>query len=395
MSIYLSNNNKRMNDKILFDGVSTQGSKRGKYHGGAEYAKYILLEAINRGYVFDVVFNTSMFTDPEITNALDKAKNVQVYNVNNKEGVYSLIRNNSYKSFFSALPAKYSDYNEKTPLYGVVHGLRSIELPWDKYRYKYEPNLKNRLVAYTVTNVPFLQRYLKKKHIQKTKKLISIPNASFITVSNHTKCSLLFHYPEVFKNKSIQVFYSPFHVESIAKKTPKENYFLMVIGGRFEKNVYRAVKAFDTLFSKGLLPNMRVKITGCGSQPYWSEIKSIDRFDLLPYVSVEELNSLYANAFCFVYPSLNEGFGYPPVLAMSYGTPVVASSSTSIPEVCGPAACYFSPTNIDDLCNRLLRVFSDNTYRDHLSDIGLRRVEELQTLQSEKISGFLDSIFEI
>ncbi len=382
-----------MVNRILFDGISTQGSSRGKYHGGGEYAKYILREAIKRKECFDVVFNPSLFMDPQIEKELSDAKCVQIINVNNNEDLYALIREKQYEKFFSALPAKYTDYKEKTPLLGVIHGLRSIELPWDGFRYKYETRFRSRIVSYMVTKLPVLQKLLKNRHVMATRQLLTIPNASFITVSNHTKYSLLYYYPEIFSSKDIQVFYSPFHVDQITLHAPKDNYFFMVIGGRYEKNAYRAVRVFDTLFSKGLLPKMRVKITGCGKQPYFNEIKNKERFDLLPFVSSEELNALYANAFCFVYPSLNEGFGYPPLMAMSYGTPVVASSATSIPEVCGDGACYFSPTDTDDLSKRLLRVFHDHPYREELSQKGLDRVQHLQSLQERKKEELLNLIF--
>jgi glycosyltransferase involved in cell wall biosynthesis len=61
------------------------------------------------------------------------------------------------------------------------------------------------------------------------------------------------------------------------------------------------------------------------------------------YVSDAELASLYKHAACFVFPSLYEGFGIPPLEAMAWGCPVVASTAASIPEVCGDAAVYFDP----------------------------------------------------
>jgi glycosyltransferase involved in cell wall biosynthesis len=61
------------------------------------------------------------------------------------------------------------------------------------------------------------------------------------------------------------------------------------------------------------------------------------------YVSDEELNSLYRHATCFAFPSIYEGFGLPPLEAMSLGCPVLAAQAASIPEVCGSAATYFNP----------------------------------------------------
>ena len=103
---------------------------------------------------------------------------------------------------------------------------------------------------------------------------------------------------------------------------------------------------------------------------------------------------MYERAFCFVYPSLNEGFGYPPLKAMGYGTPVAASSATSIPEVCGDAACYFSPTNIDDMANRILRIDLNTSFREKLVERGYVRVHELLDKQNHDVSNLLKMIFE-
>ena len=95
----------------------------------------------------------------------------------------------------------------------------------------------------------------------------------------------------------------------------------------------------------------------------------------------------------FVYPSLNEGFGYPPLHAMSVGVPVIASSATSIPEVCGDAACYFNPTSIDDLSSRLLYVYSSDALRKELKEKGEKRVAMLLGNQDRAIEIFLESMF--
>lgn len=111
-------------------------------------------------------------------------------------------------------------------------------------------------------------------------------------------------------------------------------------------------------------------------------------------MTTERLRELYSNAFCFVYPSLNEGFGYPPILAMSVNTPVIASSATSIPEVCGNAALYFSPENMDDLCNRILHIVDDEEKRAELIALGKERVRFLQKKQSADISKYIGLIFD-
>jgi glycosyltransferase involved in cell wall biosynthesis len=379
-------------NKILFDGTATQSSSRAAFHGGGEYAKYILRSAIEFGYEFDVVFGNWLLTDPNIESILSMHPQIQVYQVNEKKELYQLIERNGYERFYSALPAAYSDYSGPALLIGVIHGLRGAELPWDYFRYKYETVWVNRLQGWLISNCKPIQKYLKKKHINQSHRLLNVPNAQFIAVSNHTKNALLAFYPEL-QPINIQVFYSPFSVRRIDACEDKGDYFLMVSANRFEKNIYRALRVFDKLFSDNRLEGRRVVVTGCGKEPFWKEIKNQDRFELLPYVDTEELENLYEHAFCFVYPSLNEGFGYPPLKAMAYGTPVIASSATSIPEVCDDAACYFSPTNEDDLAARILRIYYDDDYRSHLVNRGIMRVKELQERQSREMEKILKMIF--
>lgn len=95
-----------------------------------------------------------------------------------------------------------------------------------------------------------------------------------------------------------------------------------------------------------------------------------DRVKWLGYVSDEELRALYESAMCFVFPSLYEGFGIPPLEAMTCGCPVLAARAASIPEVCGDAAVYFDPRNADELAAQLMRVAGDAALRAELAAKG-------------------------
>jgi glycosyltransferase involved in cell wall biosynthesis len=91
----------------------------------------------------------------------------------------------------------------------------------------------------------------------------------------------------------------------------------------------------------------------------------------LGYVSDAELRALYESALCFVFPSVYEGFGIPPLEAMQCGCPVLASRSASIPEVCGNAALYFDAQNPDELAKLLMQVSSDTKLRADLKQKGV------------------------
>jgi glycosyltransferase involved in cell wall biosynthesis len=87
----------------------------------------------------------------------------------------------------------------------------------------------------------------------------------------------------------------------------------------------------------------------------------------------ETLAHLYANAAAFVYPSLYEGFGIPPLEAMSLGCPVLCSNTSSLPEVVGDAGEYFEPTKIDSITDAIERVMDSSMRRESLVAKGQAR----------------------
>jgi len=99
---------------------------------------------------------------------------------------------------------------------------------------------------------------------------------------------------------------------------------------------------------------------------------------LLGYVSDQDLEWLYGNCFCFVYPSLYEGFGLPVLEAMGMGAAVITSNTTSLPEVGGDAVHYVDPFDEHDIAGAFLKLDSDGVYREAL--------REKAVIQAEKFS---------
>lgn len=91
------------------------------------------------------------------------------------------------------------------------------------------------------------------------------------------------------------------------------------------------------------------------------------------YVSDGELRALYEHAACFVYPSFYEGFGLPPLEAMSCGCPTIASETASMPEVCGDAVLYCNPEDPADIARRIRQLMQDERLREDLRERGLQR----------------------
>jgi glycosyltransferase involved in cell wall biosynthesis len=90
----------------------------------------------------------------------------------------------------------------------------------------------------------------------------------------------------------------------------------------------------------------------------------------LGYVPDEELSGLYSQADAFVFPSLYEGFGLPPLEAMTCGTPVLVAQTASLPEVCGEAALYCDPYSVEDITAKLTLILTDKSLRGRLRHRG-------------------------
>lgn len=97
-----------------------------------------------------------------------------------------------------------------------------------------------------------------------------------------------------------------------------------------------------------------------------------DNLVFLEQVSDDDLVSLYNGAGVFVFPSLEEGFGLPPLEAMACGAPVVASNTSSLPEILGDAALFVSPTNVQQISEAITQILTDSALAAQLQDKGLQ-----------------------
>ncbi|MGD0962232.1 MAG: glycosyltransferase family 1 protein [Methylomonas sp.] len=106
----------------------------------------------------------------------------------------------------------------------------------------------------------------------------------------------------------------------------------------------------------------------------------------LGYVTDEELKALYRNAACFVFPSFYEGFGIPPLEAMSQGCPILAADIPAVKEVCGENALYFDPRQPRQLANCLQEIMSNPNLRQELSVKGIARAAQFTWEQGARIN---------
>ncbi len=171
-------------------------------------------------------------------------------------------------------------------------------------------------------------------------------------------------------------FTSEFLPEAISKYRISTPYILYIGAADFHKNLLRLVNVFKRLSEK--IPHNLIlagKLTGRHNKI----IQLVNKFGLNSRVlftgSIEEedLPSVYKGADLFVLPSLYEGFGLVLLEAMASGTPVVASNTSSIPEVVGDAALLFDPYDEEDIYNSIYSVISDDSLRDNMKRMGVNR----------------------
>ncbi len=227
--------------------------------------------------------------------------------------------------------------------------------------------------------VEYFERFLPRS-IQKSAKIV--------TISEFTKKELMDL--ELCEPQKIEVIYNgvdekfrPTSKEKFAPTGKKygveyKGYFLFVGTLEPRKNLKTLLEAYLRYLAKTSHPTPLLLAGGGG----WRSEQFDDVLQKalgtgyvrrLGYVSEEELIALYGGAKAFVFPSIYEGFGLPPLEAMACGTPVLASNASSIPEVVGDAGMLVDPLDSDQIARALGRVDEDEVLRLALAKKGLAR----------------------
>ena len=153
-------------------------------------------------------------------------------------------------------------------------------------------------------------------------------------------------------------------------------YILCVSNRRPHKNEARLIEAFakaninseiKLIFSGNPAPESAILLAKYGVE---------NRILFAGIIPEAQLPNYYRGAIAFVFPSLYEGFGLPPLEAMACGCPVVASNSTSIPEVCGDAVLYFDPLNTLEMSEKITEVINNPMLQLTLKQRGIDKAKE-------------------
>ena len=205
-------------------------------------------------------------------------------------------------------------------------------------------------------------------------------NNEIITISNFTQQALIDFAP-LAAEKSV-VIYESSDVAQIAPKkynVPFKSYILYVGQQSNYKNIKRLGDAHQILLAKypdlGLVLVGKKNASALTNEKYFEE-RNYKNILFTDFVDDSQLSWLYSHASAYVFPSLMEGFGLPGLEAMGYGTPVVSSNATCLPEVYGPAAHYFNPLDTSDMAEAIDQVLSDDTIRTRLSKAGYKQIKK-------------------
>jgi len=218
----------------------------------------------------------------------------------------------------------------------------------------------------------------------------TLKNASKITtLSHHTKKDLM-KYFNISEDKIMTIHiavdsnkYKPLAKEKISEVRQKYNInlpFILYVGTlEPRKNIVRLIESFYKVRKNG--NEHKLVITGKKGWKYKNIFETVRRLNLsdeiifTDYVPDKDLPALYNAADLFVYPSIYEGFGLPPLEAMACGTSVITSNTSSFPEVVGSAGIMVNPYDVDELAEKISEVIGSDKLKEELSRKGLEQAK--------------------
>jgi glycosyltransferase involved in cell wall biosynthesis len=181
----------------------------------------------------------------------------------------------------------------------------------------------------------------------------------------------------------------------------KDPFALYVGNIKPHKNLERLIEAFCELRKEPAFESLKLVIIGDEISKYQALRRAVHRHKLhkhvrfFGFVPLDTLGVLFRLARIFVFPSLYEGFGLPPLEAMYFGTPVVTSNVSSLPEVVGDAALLVDPYDVTSIADGMRRALTDEDLRQWLHERGMARAREFSWKESvARVRGVYGEIME-
>ena len=253
--------------------------------------------------------------------------------------------------------------NMKTRFVVTIHDLILLEQPKSARATTRNPLFY--AIKYWAYKIVIRNAIMRSKHI--------------IAVSEYTKRSILKHFPNTDPNK-ITVIHegltslpTPPILANELSIAPPGPYLLYVGNSYPHKNLERLTRAFEQIVPD--FPKLRLVLAGRTDvffermEQLIAESPANQSIEQIANPTDEELSILYAGATLYVFPSLSEGFGLPPLEAMQFNVPVISSNKTSLPEILGKAANYMNPESAEEMAIAITELLKDSqrqsTLREH------------------------------
>jgi glycosyltransferase involved in cell wall biosynthesis len=219
---------------------------------------------------------------------------------------------------------------------------------------------------------------------------------AIITVSENTKWDIHERF-DIPKDRIHRIYNGVRHVDADPKRTKKvrkhldiEGPYLLTVGSLLPvKNQALAIEAFAKAIEKGHIEHKLV-LAGKKDAAYESLNALVKKLGIgkrvvfTDYLEWKDVISLYSAADIFLFPSLYEGFGFPPLEAMGHGVPVISSDASSLPEVVGDAGVLVNPKDKNAWAESIMLLAKDDSVRKELIRKGLERVKEFTWERSAK-----------
>lgn len=350
-----------------------------------------------------------------------KPKGVGHYTLNILKNLLEIDNTNEYILFYNQskkvkLPPFLVNYKDKIKIKAFHYPNKLINLSLRFFKY---PKIDKLLDEPDIFFSPNLNFFAFSKN-SKTKKILTIHDLSYkiypeffsakgnfwhkllekniykfdklITISQNTKRDLINQYkiPE----EKFEVIYSGINSDKFSQEYSEkekqilknkynlpEKYIFFLATFEPRKNIESLIQSFNIIRKK-----LNIKLVLAGAKGWKNSSifefikKSPNNQDILvlDYVEDKDKAFLYQNAALFLFPSFYEGFGFPPLEAMSAGCPVVAGLNSSLPEICGKAALLVNPYSLKEISQASIQILTDSQLRNHLIEQGF--------LQSKKFS---------
>jgi glycosyltransferase involved in cell wall biosynthesis len=324
---------------------------------------------------------------------VELANNIALYK--NKETTVKIIspffktdylQNINQKILFNGL--RVSDFKGSVRLCSIMNSLLSPILSK-----RYAPNIihdtyynavkfnnghiKKIITVHDMIHELFPDQFPKENKTTKLKKFAVAEADHVICVSKNTQKDLINFY-DVDINKTSVIHHGfSFRTREIKKPLKTTRPYLLYVGSR---DGYKNFTRFVEAYSASKIKNFFDLVIFGGEKLNEKEIAIFDRLQISKKSLIEAngddatLAGYYKNASLFVYPSLYEGFGIPPLEAMHFGCPVVCSNAGSIPEVVGNAALLFDPYSVESIRNSIISVLYNDKLKLSLTSRGFKQL---------------------